>query len=738
MRKIKYTSIALLMAAGLAGCSDQFLEDKREYGTYDESLVYENYGTAEQRVNYLYQLLLPRATGSTDQGTDFLTSSGVEDDYSACTEEFGSSSIFNDPTAVLTSVGGALPDFFHVQPHLGPWNRIRECNDIIQGVTNSQSLTQEQKNELLGQAYFFRAWRYFLLVRIYGGVPIITEPQDAVVGNTQGADKIVPRSSTGDCIEFICQDLEDAYNMLPSTWDGNDYGRVTKGAALALEGRVRLMWASPLFNRANDRTRWQAAYDVNTRALAELEDAGVNGIVHGGNNARDWAHLFNTYNPKNEAVFVTLYNNRPETEGLEVHKWNNWEHSIRPGNVNGGGGMTPTSEIVDLFPMADGKPAAESSLPYDKLCFFLNRDPRFYRTFAFPGVEWQFDDKSTNWGGEGVNFFPSDRYAGGEDYELWSYCWFENEEDKASVSKGGIHGADKLTSDRGVYVRKRSDDYALAGANLFVYNTLAGNGSGFKTSANPYMEIRFAEVLLNLAESACGIGETSEAWGYLKDIRARVYPADMEDENYGLAMSGSQAETFAAILYERQIELAYEGKRFDDMRRWMLFDGGAGQEALNPSWALSGWGGNTCTYLGVTSANDQARANGSKHRIILYVTEGTGGNSNDADPLLNRDPEVERPDGLTLSEDFHYYSLEEGEYADQKVRALAEFYKANLTRKDLPTDEYENGQFSTFRPEYYFIGLRQSAQSNNSTLLQNIGWHDNITGGDGTFDPVAE
>lgn len=240
MRKIKYISFALLLAANLTGCSDQFLEDKREYGTYDESLVYENFETAEQRVNYLYQLLLPRATGSTDEGTDFLTSSGVEDDWSACTEEFGGSSIFNDPTQILTSVGNSLPDFFHVQPHLGPWNRIRECNDIIQGVTNSQSLTEEQKNELLGQAYFFRAWRYYLLVRIYGGVPIITEKQNPVVGDSEGLDKVVPRSSTGACIEFICQDLENAYNMLPSTWDTGKYGRVTKGAALALEGRVRL------------------------------------------------------------------------------------------------------------------------------------------------------------------------------------------------------------------------------------------------------------------------------------------------------------------------------------------------------------------------------------------------------------------------------------------------------------------------------------------------------------------
>ena len=115
------------------------------------------------------------------------------------------------------------------------------------------------------------------------------------------------------------------------------------------------------------------------------------------------------------------------------------------------------------------------------------------------------------------------------------------------------------------------------------------------------------------------------------------------------------------------------------------------------------------------------------------MTDGTGGNSDDADPLLN----VSRPAGLTLDEDFHY-DLVGGAYADENVRAVADFYHTYLTRKDLPTDEYDNGQYSTFRPEYYFIGLRQSAQSNNSTLLQNIGWHDNITGGDGTFDPVAE
>ena len=105
-------------------------------------------------------------------------------------------------------------------------------------------------------------------------------------------------------------------------------------------------------------------------------------------------------------------------------------------------------------------------------------------------------------------------------------------------------------------------------------------------SATPYMEIRFAEVVLNLAESACGIGKKDDAVELLKDIRERVgYTGDC-----GLAVAELKADRdklFSAILYERQIELAYEGKRFDDMRRWMLWNDDFG----------------TCTRLGVEPLN---------------------------------------------------------------------------------------------------------------------------------------
>lgn len=76
------------------------------------------------------------------------------------------------------------------------------------------------------------------------------------------------------------------------------------------------------------------------------------------------------------------------------NKWKGWKQDIRPKNSYGGGGKHPTAEFVDFFPMAEGRRNGESEYVYDKLCFFMNRDPRFYRTFAFPGIRW-FHDGNT-------------------------------------------------------------------------------------------------------------------------------------------------------------------------------------------------------------------------------------------------------------------------------------------------------------------------------------------------------
>ena len=411
----------------------------------------------------------------------------------------------------------------------------------------------------------------------------------------------------------------------------------------------------------------------------------------------------------------------------------------------GGGGLTPTSEIVDLFPMADGKRAGESAYTYDKQCFFLNRDPRFYRTFAFPGVRWRFTgNPSANSKPAGNNGQVFDYPYNGEDYALWNYAWYEDESNEQNPGKSGFTADGLAGSHTGVYVNKRSDDLDVNETPLYTFNIqAASNGapSGFKQSAAPYMEIRYAEVLLNLAEAACGTGDAghmNEAYEALKRIRSRVYPSELAAKDYGLDASirSDRARLFSAILYERQLELAYEGKRFDDMRRWMLWDGGQGQEALKASWKLTGFGGNTCQYLGVAPLNGTRR-----HTIEVYTAKFTAEEKNGSDPLYTLRPSAINLTRAGLTAELTGNAAEPvKELTDKNVLSLVNFYRNNqLTRKDYNADGNSVENVIRFKPNCYFIGFKQNMMQNNTTLEQTVGWTDiNRGGADGTFDPLAE
>src|SRR5690606_15061413 len=166
-------------------------------------------------------------------------SSGRNDIQSQSTEEFSGLSNFVDPDVIITSTSN-LNDWFHVNKatNAGPWGEIRNCNDVREGISNSL-LSDEEKGELLVQVYFFRAWQYYRLVNTYGGVPIIKSVQAADVSEAENL--AVPRSTTKECIDFICEDLETASSMLPERWGGDDFGRITQGTALALAGRARIL-----------------------------------------------------------------------------------------------------------------------------------------------------------------------------------------------------------------------------------------------------------------------------------------------------------------------------------------------------------------------------------------------------------------------------------------------------------------------------------------------------------------
>ena len=731
--KSKYIYLMSLMGGlALSSCSDQFLQDKDNYGQIG-TVIYKEFDGANGRLSDVYALCLPDENLSPGGNTDInwkAISTGSADDWGGkSTEEYSGFSVLVDPQKELSydGTGGTrVYDFFNGKAgnvRDNPWGRIRNCNDLITNVLASP-LTQEEKDIILGQAYFLRAWCYYNMVKWYGGVPIITdvlEPEEGV---------FVPRSSTKECIDFICDDLDNAADMLwASTGNGGwqsakDWGRVTSGTALALKGRVLLLWASPLFNRSDDATRWNEAYIFMQAALPKIESCGHGLAYEGdpGTNASNWAKMFTTTEVNKEAVFVKL-NNTNASATTDYSKNSAWENGVRPSNAAGGGGKTPSAMLVDMFPMADGKRPATcttydyltaSELEYDSNVPFVNRDPRFYRTFAFPGVRWAFN-------GDPRNDSNNNPYNG-KDYQLWNYVWYTSTDDAGNVESGNAYGADNLLKNaKGMYVRKRSDDLDVNSTPNYIFNT-----DGFKLSAVPYIEMRFAEVLLNYAEAACGAGHMDVAVAPLQRIRGRVgYTAD---NNYGLQsdLTSSKATCMSAILYERQIELAYEGKRFDDLRRWMLFDGGAGKVAGAPAtWDLTGWGGNTCAWLGFDQLNGQRREN------MEFRTKddfGIGTDKFDGDPLVKAG--VTRPSALDYRKDLA-----------PQVEALKTFYQENLVRKQKrgdADDSDNNLLYIDFRPHYYILGLNDASQKSNPGLPQTIGWGDYYkVGSNGTFDPLA-
>ncbi len=744
INKLHKVAPGLMLALGLstlAGCSDQFLADKQPYGKFGPDLVYGDANSLKLRLNYIYEKSLPYYAGYSNTTDNFypdLWPIGLPDELSKNTEEFTGYGQYTNPANVWSNEN--IHKFFFYGVNESPWKKIRECNDVITRVDESTSLTDLEKRQAIGQARFFRATRYFRLWKRFGGVPVVSTLLSTMY--TDSLQQAVLRNSTDETYRFMIEDLKYVGENLPTRWEeeANDWGRITAGAGYALAGIIANYYASPVFNRADDESRWQEAYDLNKKALEVLAE-GKFGLAYEGNpgtNASNWANIWNTIlcddGSVSEAVYMAICNN----SGADKQLNNCWEQQIRPTNCKGSASLTPTAEMVDDFPMADGKrPTEMGKYTYDKTCFFLNRDPRFYRTFAFPGTEWKFD--GTIEIEEGDDSYP---YTSGSKYQLYNFAWYFDATEASNERKGGFFTDYLGNGGKTVYVRKKSQDANLGMPAMYNYQ----NDGAFKYNGQPVVAIRYTEVLLNYAEAACGINKLDEAWNVLVRIRQRVgYEGDC-----GLdpAIKTDRAKMFEAILYERRIELAYEGKRFDDCHRWMLFDGGEGQEALNAGWGLTAWGGNTCTYLGVKPLKDLLL-----HRIELYF-----------DPVIYSAPKevlsdpfevgaFSKPKALTLNEDMTASSTEDEEgnvsytYSNSNVQKLAEFYRANLIRKNVETmDPYEMKDAEgmviatittpTWDPKLYFMGLGYGDQENNPRVAQTIGWASRY-GGMGLFDPLS-
>lgn len=413
------------------------------------------------------------------------------------------------------------------------YDNIDRINFFLDQLETVTVLNETDMKHFRGQALFWRAWDYWGKVFSVGGVPLILKFQDI----TNVPSLFVSRNSTSECVEQIIKDLDEAIASLPDTWSGKDYGRIDKGCAMALKGRILLQYASPLFNPGNDQSRWEAAYKANKDAVDFLK--GVGKGLYEGNFADIW------YDEQNIEVIMVNQFYYPD------HKLD--QKNIRPEPLTKDG-ASENQAILPLlmaFPKADGSkleldltrlandPSYNEQFMTD---FYMNRDPRFHATIFCPGTEYPCSDVLT----DGMKYWNAWKLVPDSESET-GYKHVTLIQDQINRGVGGGSSG---------YYQKKGLDYSLTSATVYDAGT-------------DWVEIRFAEVLMNYGECANEVGKSDEALQVLYDIRKRA--GITSGNNYGITAT-SQNDIREAYINERFIEFAYEGKRWSDLRRWKRYD----------------------------------------------------------------------------------------------------------------------------------------------------------------------
>jgi hypothetical protein len=389
---------------------------------------------------------------------------------------------------------------------------IRKCNKFFEQVDQVNTtdhgapiiinnITAEvQKQRLIGEVFFLRAYFYTELIKRYGGVPLLTSTINS------GKDANTPRATYDDCVKLILKDCDSAFNRLPVDYTAsnvqNYFGRATKWAAQALKARVLLYAASPLNNPSNDLVKWEAAAAASLPFTNGTTSFVLTSIT---NNMANYEANFRGNPYANKEMIWVL--NEANQNYLELRNY-------AVGFDRGSGGIAPSQNLVDAFEMkTTGKPISDPTSGYNPLQPYLNRDPRLDASILRHGLSYN---------GRVID-----------------------------VTRGGIDGPDKTNGTvTGYYLKK------------FLDPTL--NLTNSQTSRHFWIFFRLPEMLLNYAEARNeAVGADLSVYTAVNMIRTRV---GMPVLPIGL----SQVQMRERIRNERRVELAFEGHRPWDVRRWKI------------------------------------------------------------------------------------------------------------------------------------------------------------------------
>lgn len=433
----------------------------------------------------------------------------------------------------------------------GCWYGIRKVNMGLENL-DKMAGTQEEKNFIEGQLYFFRAWFYFHLINFWGGMPYIDYVLPA------GEKLTLPRMGYVECIERLVADFEKAESLMPVDWDDTTVGkntigfnelRINKYMASVYIAKAYLYAGSPWMNDGNYNTEYcKKAADKFGEFLTKVEAGETRYQLV------DWEHYAELWrtNGQNglmpgstEAIFrgpsfgstdLSLDKQYLAAQILYGRSWS----------------LYPTANYANYFGMANGLPIneqynqghgseiADAESGYDPQYPWKGRDPRFYLTYAFDTQRMILNP-------------PSNRkqytYA-----NLYTY----------------------RADDEGTYRNPVSG--STTGYLLIKFDPVGFNQYDNKWNAHHIhiAWVRLSDVYLMYAEAvANGYGAPSSHSANCSLTALDAVDKIRERANVGVFANkyrGTVEAFMTELQRERAVELAWEGHRFNDLRRWMLFD----------------------------------------------------------------------------------------------------------------------------------------------------------------------
>jgi hypothetical protein len=383
------------------------------------------------------------------------------------------------------------------------YSAIKSCNIFLANIDKNKTLPAATKARLIAETRFIRAFEHFNLAKWYGDVPIADHD-----GTPEEAQTIA-RSPKAEVIKFVVDELEAAVAALPSkdAIPATENGRITKGAALALEARVLLYQGD----------RMADVVSICEKLMSDQSTNGTYGLES------SYSALFSDPNinkSTKESILSLQY----------VPTFRTWQNfwDFAPRTVGGRvSSMAPTQELVDDYIMLNGKGIKEAGSGYVETNPYVNRDPRLTATVVYDRYNWVNANNTTK------------------------TIYIKPGTDPVQPGLDEYSAGSQAASATAYYWRKYYDPSALP-------NFVSGN--------NLHL-IRYAEILLDYAEAKQSLGQM-DATVWVKTIgalRARAGFTEASALNY----PGS-ADMTNIIRRERRVELAMEGIRADDIRRWKV------------------------------------------------------------------------------------------------------------------------------------------------------------------------